>query len=592
MIADTIPTERPRLITRASGLLHRHWPALLLAFLLGALTIAPHLIFMQDSAYRGIQMMGAEAEEHYVARIQEVNDGYPSTGNVFLPDKNVPYLMPGLGENIVARLGNLFNASAAVTDIFSKFLFPFLITLLIYALCYSLFGSRIIALLGAVIALVGDNLMSTPHTWLALLQGVSTTSNFMTLARPVNPQVTDIFLFGGMLVFYKAFVQRVPRAWEVALLGLIAGASLYVSPYPSTFLGGVLGVSFLWFAYKKDRSRARGVFLSGVLMALCSVPYILNYLQLTASPDYAALALRQGLVHGHAPLISFWLIIMLVLALFAWPKRYPQARIFYLFSVVVLIMLNNQQIVTGVSVVPSHYHWYITKPLIGILLAMYAWIVLEWATRRQWLRALGIAAILALLLCNAFIVQRASYDAHYQYALGLQRYAPVFVYLNTLSPNMSIWADTRFSFYIPIYTRQNVPNNFYALYYPVSQRYLVERLLLNYELEGVPGNEILATLQRDRADVSAKVFGIYYREQYGSYADIPDSLLETYADEYKAQLARPLASVFRDLGATHIVVDKNADPAWRVTAFPFAHQVFSDGVISVYQMNGLNLTAE
>jgi putative flippase GtrA len=574
------------IINRMQSQIKRHWLALVFALCAGILCIAPAVYFSHVApGYRGIAMMGSDDEEHYVARIQEVNAGYSSLGNVFLPDKNVPYLAPGLGENIVARLGNMVDMDASVVNVFSKFLFPFLITLLVYALCYALFESRALALLGTMAALVGDNLVSGPQAWLALLHGVSTSVNFLTLARPINPEVTDVFLFGGMILFYNAFIKRAPRAWEIALLGLIAGTALYVSPYPFTFLCGMLGVSFFWFAYQRDWSRVRGIFLSGALMSLCSIPFVLNYLRLVASTEYSALALRQGLVHSHTPLISFWLAIMLVLALFVWPKRYPQARIFYLFSVIVLIILTDQQIVTGVSVVPSHYHWYITKPLVGIFISMYAWVVLEWATKRQWLRALGIATILSLLFYNTFLIQLTSYNAQYQNAVALQKYAPTLAYLNTLSPGMSIWADQQLSSEISVYTKQNAPNNFYALYYLVSQQYLVERMLLGYELEGIPTSDILTTLKRDRESVSGEVFGIYYREQYGSDAAIPDSLLETYADEYKAQIARPLASVFHDLGATHIILDKSTDSVWHITTFPFAHLVFSEGSIFVYQID-------
>lgn len=568
------------------GAMGRHWPALVLGVMLGAITVAPQLIFMHAPAYQGIQMMGADAEEHYVARMQEVDAGYAALGNVFLSHKDAPYLVPGLGENIVARLGSAVGVGAAEANVAAKFFFPFLIALLAYALCYALFASRPIALLGTVTALVGDSLVSGPTPWLALLHGISTSTNFLTLSRPINPEISWLFLFGGMLLFVTAFIKRAPRAWEVVALGLITGLALYVSPYPFTFLGGLLAMSLLWYGYRRDRTRAYGALLSGVLALVCAIPFMFNYHALSASAGYAALALRQGLVHSHAPLISVWLIIMLLAALFVWPRRYPHARTLYLFAVIVLIALTDQQLLTGVSVVPSHYHWYLTKPLIGIMAAMYAWAVLEWVTTRVWLRWLcGVAAV-AFLFYNAALIQATSYHAQYPSAVARQAYAPALTYLSTLPLGESVWADSALSQQISIYTEQNAPNNFYSLYYLVSDQYLVERMLLNYELAGIPAKDILATLAKDRADVSAQIFGIHYREQYGSYAAIPDSLLVEYAERYRMQLARPLADVLRDVSVTLVAWDTAADPAWHIDRVPNATEVFSDGRIRVYQISG------
>jgi len=58
--------------------------------------------------YSGIQISGIDAESHYLARINEIYDGHFSLSNVFLPYKDQSYLIPPLGEIIIAFLGNIF----------------------------------------------------------------------------------------------------------------------------------------------------------------------------------------------------------------------------------------------------------------------------------------------------------------------------------------------------------------------------------------------------------------------------------------------------------------------------------------------------
>src|SRR4051812_45114212 len=90
-----------------------HWLAIIFAISVGVLCVAPYFYFAHTVEYRGIAMLGQDAEEHYLARIQEAYDGNPTMGNVFLPYKKTPYLTPGLGEDIVAGLGRILHLTAA-----------------------------------------------------------------------------------------------------------------------------------------------------------------------------------------------------------------------------------------------------------------------------------------------------------------------------------------------------------------------------------------------------------------------------------------------------------------------------------------------
>ena len=84
--------------------LKRHGLAFILAILVGVICIAPFLYFaLHAPGYSGIVMMGTDGEEHYLARMAEVYDGHAGVGNVFLPDKNLPYFAPAGGEILATR---------------------------------------------------------------------------------------------------------------------------------------------------------------------------------------------------------------------------------------------------------------------------------------------------------------------------------------------------------------------------------------------------------------------------------------------------------------------------------------------------------
>jgi hypothetical protein len=111
-----------------------HWPAFLLALFMGTSVLLPHLLWQQHPEYRGIELMGQDAEEHYIARVNEIYKGDLQLGNTFLPDKDKPYLQPAVGESIQAGLGKILFLDAPRGIIAAKFIFPFLCTLALYYL--------------------------------------------------------------------------------------------------------------------------------------------------------------------------------------------------------------------------------------------------------------------------------------------------------------------------------------------------------------------------------------------------------------------------------------------------------------------------
>jgi len=570
-------------MSRIATLITRHRLAVLLAFALGALVVAPQAVFTRDAAYRGIAMTGTDAEEYYVARIQEVYDGNPRLSNVFLSQKEQIYLVPGLSENLVARLGQATGMTAVATNVAAKFVLPLVVALLVYALIFTLSASIPASLLASVLVVAGDAVLGGPRALVGVLTGRAPMESFLLFARPINPEVSALFLFGALLILVHFFFKERRPAWfPNVVLGLLAGGALYISPFVSSFLFGVFGLSLLWFVFKKDYTSVKALAVSIAVGVAALAPYVLNLLALRRLSVYADLSMRQGLIHTHAPIIGFWLVALGV-SLFVWPRRFLAARPFFAIAVAALVILLNQQVVTGLAIQPAHYHWYITKPLAGMVLALFAAFFIERVFISNLLRRASYGVCIVLLFTSATLVQRDSYRAQYANAVAAQAYAPVLSFLKTL-PEQAVWVDRTLSLYIPMYTKQDVPNHDFVQFDLVSQDFLERRLLLEYALRGIKAKEAFATMQNEREDIARRLFGVYWRDQYGSYAAIPDSLLAQYADDYTKSSRESIPAQLRSLGASIFVWDTKNSPAGDMGRTFSTKPIFSAAGFEVYQL--------
>ncbi|MSU73892.1 glycosyltransferase [Candidatus Kaiserbacteria bacterium] len=575
-----------RIRARIGRRFSRQWGALLLSLIAGALCVAPALYFAHTApGYSGIAMTGSDAEEHYTSRVAEVYEGHSGLGNVFLFPKNQPYFAPTLGESIVAGMGAVSGLSPSGAVVLSKFVFPFLIVLLVYALVYGLCFSPIGATLAAAFVVLGDAVLGGPASLMGVLTGHAPITSFLLYARPINPEVSAIFLFSALLILSSFFFkQRVPTRAAIIALGLLAGGALYISVYVSSFLFVVLGLSVLWFLLLKNYVHAKSLIVSIAIGLLAVVPYLLNFLQLHGHPFFAEASIRQGLIHTHAPVIGFWIVVLAV-SLFIWPRRFLAARPFFAIGILALVILFNQQVVTGLALQLAHYHWYITKPFVGMVLALFVVFLIERFFKSRTARGVLYIAGLGILLVSAGTIQRASYQAHYTQDLDAQTYAPVLAFLQILPAGQSVWANRTLSLYIPIYTKQDAPNNSDAEYYLVPQAFLEKRLLLEYVLRKVPDADALRAMRAEREDIANRLFGVHWREQYGSYSAIPDSLLERYANDYKVSAGQSIHTQLRALGVSVVVWDTESDPTWNMSQALDTNPIFSTSRFKVYRSN-------
>ncbi len=485
--------------------LRRHWAAYTLAFAVGVLVVAPYAYFALTPEYRGVALMGHDAEEHYLARMQEVYDGHPSLGNTYLPFKETPYLSPGLGENAVAYLGMIVGLSAAEVNLVAKFIFPAVIFLLLYGFALEVSQSRATALLAATVGMLGTTFMSSPGELLALLRGNYSIVGIVW-GRPINPEVSALVLFGVLWLLYRFYTGRT-RTWaSLGAISILTGSALYISPYVWSFLGACIVLLCIYYLWRKEYTPAVQLFGTGTLALLLALPFVGNTIAGHAHPGYAFAALKQEILASRAPVFGTWVALLLLVPLMA-RSALGVARLFFIFCAVALVLVLNQQVVTGIYVQPGHYHWYITKPLAGILLGLLGGALLfRFSTST---RLPVISALIGLLFIGSLVAQVNFYHRNLPEALAAQAYAPLITYFSE-HPSAVVFANRALSTYLPLYTSVDAPNNPYAVLYFAPTGYFSAR------------DELIDALDAERPHLSPLLRGL------GATLVVKDTTIDTW----------------------------------------------------------------
>lgn len=183
-----------------------------------------------------------------------------------------------------------------------------------------------------------------------------------------------------LLVLLKSFKE--PKHWRVSLgLGILFGLLFYTYPLYWLFGGMMIGLLWLWYAFRRQWSPL--IWLSvagGIGLAISSYFWVMFY-QLHHLPQYQDVFSRATASDfGHFFRWSQWpwylVSLGLILILNQWSKANGRRHIFKfisLFLVVGLVALNLQ-LLTGSN--PSPDHWY-TK-LLFIPLYLSEWIMGLW----------------------------------------------------------------------------------------------------------------------------------------------------------------------------------------------------------------------
>lgn len=517
-----------------------NWAALAVAFLVALAVGFPELYFVYDmgAEYKGAPLMGTDAEEHYMASMREAHDGRYILSNVYSAPKDIPFLYPEGGEVLAGFLSRITGLGVIRFNMAMKFVSPFVLFLLLYYLSLALGGKKSTAILAASFVILGSNLAARPKEILSVFGfGPNYHTGFNNYFRPINPGLSSMLFFGYLALFYKLIKN--PKIMTAAFLGIILGVSFYFYLFTWTFLLVFTGLFLVFAVVAKKYNLAKGVSVALATALLLSVPYWLEVLRAISSPAYSEAALRFGMVSGHNFFISGSLILVAVISGFLFLKYLfsrnrntgAGASIFGALFGFSILIVYNQQVVTGQAIQSPHYHFMSTILMLIFFAVFAAWHYIGKVKffRNDFSKAALAVLALAFLFINNFRWQTASYLHIRQTSYQRQEYVPVMEWLDGNAPEKSIiFGDVALSSLVPVFTSLDIYPSGFAQYYLLPGDVFKRYAFLKVWFSGVrPEDAEEKFLGELRNKLSYEVYGIQYRK------NMPDEQALNLAREYE-----------------------------------------------------------
>ncbi len=550
----------------------RHGLPLIVAFVIGVLTIAPSFYFRYFSGqFQGLDLFRSDGELNQLAAIREAYDGHVISGNVYTVDGKTDrtFAQQPLPGFILASTAHFLHLSPETLNLFTKFFLPFFLALLLFAFFQTLFAHRLFSAIGTWLVFLipaSTSFFLDPSTWARIFLhwdfgGIK--YQFLYFARSINPQFSSFFVFGFFLLLWKLLFDTHPlrRRWVLRVTsGLLIGLSFYTYFYAYSFLAVFGVVTFFIFFARKKWAQVIDLLWVGGIGILIATPFLWNLYQVLQSPAYLAVRGRVGLFVSHQFIFSrVWWGALLIWFLFY--RKFSEAWRWFVFVFLLTgFIVTNQQLVTG-QVIPqfSHYHWYYLAPVITVLfvIALFRLLPARWVF---W-------ATLAFSLVGLWIgigYQVKSYQAQVSSVLAVQRYVPVLNWLNTYAPKDStIFANLSFSTLAVAYTSHNVYIHDNLTDTLVSLDRLRDVLFVEWFLDGVRPEDAPTVFQERRDTLGAFLYGQYYRQAYGCYGCFSDAILQDFVQAYQAFVKQDFVTQLKRYPVDYVVWDKKVDPTWQ-----------------------------
>lgn len=519
----------------------RNWVAILIAFAVALSVGFPEMYFMYDmgTEYKGAPLMGTDAEEHYLASMRESYDGRYILSNVYSVPKDIPFLYPEGGEAVAGFFSRITGLGVIQFNAIMKFASPFILFILLYYLSLMLGGKRATALLAASFVILGSNLAARPNEILSIFGlGPGYHPGFNNYFRPINPEISSIIFFGYLALFYK-FIKN-PKILTGLFLGIILGISFYFYLFTWTFLLVFTGLFFVFSLVAKKYNLAKGTLVTLATALFLSVSYWFEVLRAISSPAYSEATLRFGMsygrhffVSGSLALVAFITIFLFLRYLFGWGRGIGRETSIFgaLFGLSILIVYN-QQIITGQSIQSPHYHFMSTILMLIVFVVFAAWNYIQKINffRKDFTKAALVAVALVFLLINNFKWQMVSYFHVRQTAYQRQEYMPVMEWLDkNASENSIVFGNVTLSSLVPVFTSLDIYPSGFAQYYLLPISVFKRYSFTGIRFAGVKPEEAENKFLKElRNKLSYEIYGIRYRK------NMPDEEAVKLAGEYAA----------------------------------------------------------
>jgi len=526
-------------------------------------SVLPHILQRFDDKYpfQGIEITFHDAEGHYTARVKEVYDGHRMVSNVASAfPKDQAFLVPPLPELVIAGIGKLFSLDAPRALLFSKFYLAFALVICMTGFLCSLTKRPWESLLAVVALLFVGALLGSPwdiKKWIFLeFQSFPP----LRFTRPTSPLWHDSFFFGVMLFLSSWVTHR--RRYKMVLASVLTSILLYSSVFAWTYIGTIMIALFVWYLYKRDRSRIEDMLLFGGIFLALGIPYFLNVWEAMQHPGYLDTVRRLGFVPRRLPMFSAWLSLFLLFSFFA-KKILPTALPFVAALSIGGVMALNEHIFSGKYIMNHHYHWYFTGPIaqlfcVAFVLVLFKRYVPLTASLKKW----GVVALLVLGVSFGVRQQTLAYLSHRESTGEEQRFAPLVQFLNerTQKGDVVLIAGKDDPHWLLLsYTFLELTGTKGTSYLQTDEQ-LRDSLFLDLWVGGLTPSDAETRFFSDlRTYFSRGLHGLYYRELLGKDGYIPDEELRELVLSYKRYYQLPLEEKMRKHALRYVLILPDAE---------------------------------
>ncbi len=600
-------------LARAKTILSSHKRAIFYALVVGMLFTLPQVLARIElgGAYQGAPFLYQSDDENYLANIEDILDGHVTASSpIYFGYKDSPAVILPFGEYLYVLPSVLLHIPILLVVELSKFAFPALLFLLVYALVFSLTqrdgdeeDAKLGAVAGGLLVLLGYDFVDPAHVH-AVITGAAGIGYSTIWARLVNPISGGLFLFLFLMLLWKLFNGK------TRLLPYAAGVLLAVmTGYVFSFGVGLSVTALLCviaFAQKKPREAWSFVKVIGlgVLPATASGLFVL--FSQAASAGGSTLA-KAGLLHTHVPLVNRFLLLALVAFalvsawLFLKRSNLLKDSAWWWFSFAFLVgtfLTFIQQVVTGVTVWPQHLVQYSIPVVYVVGMVVLYRCVRPWS-RSLW-AGLTYVILIASLAYGALVV--SSYRTDMAAYASDQRYVPVYAWLNSHTANgdcvvLVSEKENYLSGKIPAYTHCD---DYYSVqnYYGVPQDRIESGYLLWLRVRGITVADVHAYLESHRPEVRSTMFtnwlelwhasgdpwlqAIQVKGALAAWEDAAAARLET---DYLAFLKGDFKAELEKYKLDYVVWDKAGFPAWNPQDFPSFTEVYAANGLVIFSVH-------
>lgn len=463
------------------GYIKKHWLAVVLAFIIGFLAMLPVLRSISNlgfNNFKGVYPLIIDDEEHYLARVKDVVDGYSGLGNAYLAEhKNDPYVAPSLAEWFLAKISVFLQLPVAAWFFYLDFILPFFGFIFFYLFLYSIIGRKRTAALLVFLF------------FLLFLREVN---------RPIIQQLVFLPFFLGLWSVWRSYITADRKSYFYSFLtSVFFGILLYISPYFWTTLVVLyfltLGAAFLAQKNVKFILKSGVIFIFGAL--LFSWPYLINLSRAAANIFFTETTMRMGMLNTHWPGCFFNVSFAVFAFILLLGRRKAIAKekfVFALACLATIVIINWQNIVTGKYLLfSSHY-------LPAVIILIFVCLAIIFASLRESninglssnknterMVIMGLLVLIALIINHQFNGAKFSLTANIskERMIAAQNLSVVFAWFNQNTPKDSVIYFLEDDYYAgsalyPIYTHNNIySHGGYDVYFLLSNEELLDRAL-------------------------------------------------------------------------------------------------------------------